>query len=727
MDSIIYYLYTGICSRREIFLYNEDDVGYVTRKRHLAGAEDNIMPVKFTNERNKVGVDDLVMLDQISEDALLSNLEKRYKDKYIYTSIGRVLISLNPYTDLQLTTPAMIKKYHEEDNFHIPPHIFTLANDAYRALHSENESQAIIISGESGAGKTEASKGIMQYLAAITGKSGGARVDKVKEVVLQSNPLLESFGNAKTLRNNNSSRFGKYIEIQFDYKGEPEGGRVRNYLLEKSRVCAQIPNERSFHIFYQLFHLSDQEKDKFNLKGKTSSNFQYLNKSNCSTADGIDDKNWLNETLHAMSAVGVTSNERDDILSLLSGVLHLGNITFSAKGNGSTVSNRSDLEMTAKLLSVDVKALESCLTARIVSAGTSGRASVYNVAQTPAQAEATRDAFSKNIYGKLFDWFVEKINVMIDNKQPGKNIGILDIYGFEIFQTNSFEQLCINFCNESLHQIFIDLTLKTEQEEYVREGIKWEPVAFINNKPCVELLNNKPMGVFCILDEECLLDNTDKHLLQKLNTNFSKHSHYEAGKDMKTKDSVFTVRHYAGDVPYTIDDFLEKNRDTLFADVKDTAAASRNNVLVEIFNLNVGGEEPVAPPQGRGPFSKGAKSRPTTAGAQFKKSMAGLLQTLYSCQPHYIRCIKPNEQKKALGYDSNRVKEQVKYLGLLENLKVARAGFCYRQTYEKWFERYYFISKHTFPKFKGTAREAVELLVKEELKLNPNEYQFGKT
>jgi len=425
------------------------------------------MPQNYKTERNRVGVDDLVMLDQITEVALLNNLEKRYKEKMIYTSIGRVLVSLNPYTDLQLTTPAMIKKYHEEDNFHIPPHIFTVANDAYRALHSENESQAIIISGESGAGKTEASKGIMQYLAAISGKSGGAKVDKVKEVVLQSNPLLEAFGNAKTLRNNNSSRFGKYIEIQFDYKGEPEGGRVRNYLLEKSRVCSQIQNERSFHIFYQLFHLSDQDKEKHKLKGKSPSTFAYLNKSTCTTADGIDDKSWLFETLHAMDCVGINHADRESIISILSGVLHLGNIQFKSGGsvnNGSVVQNKSDLEIVAQLLSIETRILEGCLTARNLSAGTSSRASVYNVAQTASQADATRDSFSKNIYGRLFDFFVEKINQNIDNQQPGKNIGILDIYGFEIFQTNSFEQLCINFCNESLHQIFIDLTLKTEQE-----------------------------------------------------------------------------------------------------------------------------------------------------------------------------------------------------------------------------------------------------------------------
>jgi len=689
--------------------------------------------VDFENERDRVGVDDLVMLDDLSESSIVENLRKRYSKGIIYTSIGSVLISLNPYKDLGVFSRPIIEKYRTKDHFHIPPHVFTLAHEAYRALIAEGEDQSIIISGESGAGKTEASKGIMQYIAAVSGN--GDTVDRVKNIILESNPLLESFGNAKTIRNNNSSRFGKYIEIQFDYKGDPEGGRIRNYLLEKSRVILRSVNERSFHIFYQLFTASETEKDHWKIKSPEQ--FFYLNQSKCFIADGINDENWFNETKRALGTIGFDSDKQDLLFRLLCGILHLGNIRFKpAPKDSAQVIDKSVLNLAASLLGVDGENLENAFCYRVISSG-SARVSTYQVPQNVEGCEYSRDALSKGIYSRLFDFLIATLNKIMQVEKKGKTIGILDIYGFEIFEVNQFEQLCINYCNETLHQIFIDLTLKTEQEEYVKEGINWEPVEYINNKPCVDLIAGKPIGFFSLLDEECLFpEGTDQSFLQKLHKNFAKHTHYQKPPDMAGNNSTFGIKHYAGNVSYHANGFLEKNRDTLFNDLIELCICSRNALLQEIFSTafpktsEVEEDEAnsitVFSKKGVGRQAPGGKKRPDTVSFQFKNSVQDLLKTLYSCQPHYIRCIKPNENKEPLGFNLEKVKEQAVYLGLAENLRVRRAGYCYRQTYERWIKRYYMISEKTFPKWKGTPREGVELIISS-LGLLPGEFQMGKT
>jgi len=329
-------------------------------------------------------------------------------------------------------------------------------------------------------------------------------------------------------------------------------------------------------------------------------------------------------------------------------------------------------------------------------------------------AEYSRDALAKGIFSRIFDWLVAKVNSTMEISSKGKSIGILDIYGFEIFERNQFEQLCINYCNETLHQIFIDLTLKAEQEEYVREGIKWEPVKYVNNKPCVDLINGKPLGIFTMLDEECLFpEGTDASLLQKLHKNFGKVAHYQIPSGNSNKH--FVIKHYAGDVAYDVNGFLDRNRDTLYADLQQMCISSSNFMLKQLFSKATE-EIPM----------KGGKKRPVTAGFQFKTSVGYLLTALYACQPHYIRCIKPNEEKKPLGWDEKKVAEQIKYLGLWENLQVRRAGYCYRQTFEKLLDRYYFVCDATFPRWKGAPIEGVSIILKE-LGLPAKEWQLGKT
>ncbi|GAM27692.1 hypothetical protein SAMD00019534_108680 [Acytostelium subglobosum LB1] len=686
---------------------------------------------------NRVGVDDLVMLPSVSEAALNDNVQKRYKEGIIYTSIGPVLISCNPYKQLGIYGKEYIDLYKGKHEFEIPPHIYSVADKAYRALQSEHENQCIIISGESGAGKTEASKYIMQYIASITGSSRD--VERVKNLILESNPLLEAFGNAKTLRNNNSSRFGKYMEIQFNYVGDPEGGKITNYLLEKSRVVLQTVGERNFHVFYQLLTgATPEEREQLSLLQPDK--YEYLNKSRCYTADGIDDAAALKATRHAMEVVGITADEQKQIFKLLSSVLLLGNVTFNSnKQQKAEVADKAQLKTLANLMGVDAALLESSLVVRVVTAGPR-KGETIRVLQNVEQASAARDALAKAIYSKLFDWLVRTINRSIEVKTKGKVIGVLDVYGFEIFQNNSFEQFCINYVNETLQQIFIDLTLKTEQEEYVSEGIKWVPVDYVNNKPCVDLIEKKPFGILAILDEECLFpEGNDASLLEKLGKLFAAHSHYSK-VPLTSNQRQFIINHYAGKVYYNIDGFLDKNRDTLFNDLIGLATSSSLSLLVEVFQYvpvieeidpNVESAKSLDRLKKTGFANQQAKSiiptdkkRPITAGFQFKSQVTALLKSLYSCNPHYIRCIKPNEVKRALDWDAGRSSEQIRYLGLYENLLVRRAGYCYRQTYAKFMRRYYMIGKKTWPKWEGDAKNGAEILLAE-LGIPQSEYQFG--
>ncbi|EGG18742.1 myosin IA heavy chain [Cavenderia fasciculata] len=710
---------------------------------------------------NKVGVDDLVMLTDVSESALNNNLEKRYKDGLIYTSIGPVLISINPYKQLGIYGQEYINLYKGKHEFEIPPHIYSVADRAYRSLLSEKENQCIIISGESGSGKTEASKYIMQYIASITG--GNQEVERVKNLILESNPLLEAFGNAKTLRNNNSSRFGKYMEIQFNYAGNPEGGRITNYLLEKSRVVGQTEGERNFHIFYQLLSgggLSTEEKNKYSLL--TVEQYNYLSKSKSYKADGIDDAQAFAATKKAMKVVGITDDEQSQIFKLLSAILLLGNLSFSATqatnktstSAGCVVTEKQILSTIASLMSVDASLLEQSLISRMITTGQGARTSSYRVPQTVEQALYTRDAFAKAVYSKIFDWLVRSINRSMEVKVKGTVIGVLDIYGFEIFKNNSFEQFCINYVNETLQQIFIDLTLKTEQKEYVEEGIKWEPVDYVDNKPCVELVEKKPLGILSLLDEECLFpEGNDNSLLEKLNKHFTSHSHF-AKVPLTAKTGQFIINHYAGKVHYNIEGFLDKNRDTLFNDLVLLATSSQSSLLVDIFqyvapqaleeedpsmmsNNNKAARDRL---QKSGFANQQAKSliptdkkRPITAGFQFKSQVQALLKSLYSCSPHYIRCIKPNETKRQLEWDDDKCAQQVKYLGLFENLLVRRAGFCYRQTYQKFMRHFYTITPKTWPKWEGGKDDPkrgseilLEQLVQQSI-IKKSDYQFGKS
>ncbi|KAG9491550.1 hypothetical protein GDO78_000195 [Eleutherodactylus coqui] len=604
-----------------------------------------------------VGVGDMILLHTLSEDSLLENLKERFQHDEIYTYIGNVVISVNPYKQLSIYTPEKVEEYRNCNLYQLKPHIYAVADDAYQSLRDRDRDQCILITGESGAGKTEASKLVMSYVAAVCGK--GAEVNQVKEQLLQSNPVLEAFGNAKTIRNDNSSRFGKYMDIEFDFKGDPVGGVISNYLLEKSRVVKHVKGERSFHIFYQLLAGGGAE-----LLGQLKltpdcAKYVYLNK-NASSLTGMNDAENFKTVKEAMKIIGFSDSEVVAILKIVAVVLKLGNIEikgqYQANGMASCyIPDVKDLKEISSLIGMDASTLETAFSVRTVEAKQERVETTLNA----AQGAYARDALAKNMYDRLFSWLVQRINesIKVSEFQGKKVMGVLDIYGFEILEENSFEQFIINYCNEKLQQIFIQMTLKEEQEEYAREGIEWTRIDFFDNE------------IICKLIE---------------------------------------------DVTYDTHGFLDKNNDLLYRDLSQAMWKAKHELLKSLF------------PEGD-PKNTSLK-RPPTVSFQFKGSVSTLMKNLYAKNPNYIRCLKPNGTKLSSVFDDSLVRTQVRYLGLLENVRVRRAGYAYRQEYKSFLERYKMLSKKTWPKFSGDPRDGVRAMLSDpEVSIASEELAYGRT
>ncbi|XP_072038335.1 unconventional myosin-If-like isoform X2 [Amphiura filiformis] len=656
----------------------------------------------------QTGVEDMVLLSKIQENAIVDNLKKRFMDDWIFTYIGPVLISVNPFKQMPYFTEKELDMYQGAASYENPPHIYALTDNMFRNMLIEYENQCVIISGESGAGKTVAAKYIMGYLAKVSG--GGAKVQHVKDIIIQSNPLLEAFGNAKTVRNNNSSRFGKYVEIQFSRAGVPDGGKISNFLLEKSRVVSQNQNERNFHIFYQLLEGADSQMRE--TLGLTSPDYYfYLNQSGSYKVDGLNDIQEFKDTLTAMSVIGISEDDQESVFWCVAGILHLGNIQFVEQGNYAVVQQEDFLDYPAFLFGVDKKYLSSKLISRQMETKWGGQSDSVQVTLNPEQAAYARDALSKAVHTRIFDFLVESINSAMQKDRVEITIGVLDIYGFEIFQQNGFEQFCINFVNEKLQQIFIELTLKAEQEEYVREGIKWKPIDYFNNKIVCDLVESKvPPGIMSILDDVCatlhaVTEGADEKLLQKLTGAQATHKHYNGTSD------GFLIHHYAGKVQYAIDGFCERNRDVLFPDLIELMQSSENNFIRSIFPEKVGGA---------------TRTRPTTSATKIRTQANKLVERLMKCQPHYIRCIKPNETKRPRDWEEKRVYHQVEYLGLKENIRVRRAGFAYRREFDKFLRRYALLTPETWPRWRGDVRSGIKHLMNA-VNMDPDQWQLGKT
>lgn len=645
-----------------------------------------------------VGVEDLVLLPTLSDKSIMDNLKTRHAKDLIYTNIGNVLISVNPFKRLPIYTDEQINYYRLHGKSSTTPHIFALAEDTYRTMVLEEENQCVIISGESGAGKTEASKQIMQYVAAVSGNS--TEMQRVKQIILDSNPLLEAFGNAKTVRNDNSSRFGKFFEIYFDRVGGPVGGHMSNFLLEKSRVVNQQRGERNFHVFYQLCVGADAEL-RSRLKLKPPGEFYYLSQGQTLERAGVDDVQEWKETVHAMESMSIASADRQSIFDALAAILHIGEIKFQqAADEKCTVSNKDQLQFVAQLLCVDAAELERAMTWRKLEMSTE----TVNVPLDLQQCNNARDAVAKALYDKLFNFVVESVNRAFGKKSYALMLGVLDIYGFEIFDKNGFEQFCINYVNEKLQQIFIELTLKVEQEEYVREKIPWEEIKFFNNKIVCELIEGKnPPGLFSVIDDVCATMSKEKEsvadvkMLDKLGAAHGGHAHF------RQNERGFMIRHYAGDVHYDSAGFTTRNKDTINMDIVQVLSTTKSNFLQELLGDIIGdfGSPTATSPVGQ------AKKKSTTAGFKIRSQAEDLVRTLKSCTPHYVRTIKSNDEKRANYIDDARVTHQCKYLGLLENIRVRRAGYSYRNYFDKFLKRFKYTCPQTFPRpFKGTDKDA---------------------
>lgn len=699
-------------------------------KQQAAPAKSGIKKAEFDiTKKKEVGVSDLTLLSKITDDAINDNLHKRFMNGTIYTYIGHVLISVNPFQDLGIYTQQTLNMYKGKNRLEVPPHVYAIAEAMYYNLKSYGDSQCVIISGESGAGKTEAAKQIMQYIANVSvddqAQLASSGISKIKDMVLATNPLLESFGCAKTLRNNNSSRHGKYLEIFFNpLSYQPIAAHITNYLLEKQRVVQQITNERNFHIFYQFTkHCPPQYQQMFGIQGPQT--YVYTSAARCIDAEGINDGKDFEETLKAMQIIGLSQTEQDNIFRMLATILWIGNISFVEDESGNAaIRDEGVTNFVAYLLEVSPEILTKSITERIIETSHGmRRGSTYHVPLNIVQATAVRDAMAKGIYNNLFEWIVERVNASLKGASENyekKSVGILDIYGFEIFEHNSFEQICINYVNEKLQQIFIQLTLKAEQDEYVQEQIKWTPIDYFNNKVVCDLIEaTRPQpGLFAALNDSIKTahadsDAADQVFAQRLSMVGASNRHFE---DRRGK---FIIKHYAGDVTYDVSGMTDKNKDNILRDTLELLSTSTNTFVTQSL----------FPPHLLAAVTD-SKKRPETASDKIRRSANLLVDTLSQCQPSYIRTIKPNQSKRPKDYDNQQVMHQIKYLGLKENVRIRRAGFAYRTTFDKFVQRFYLLSPATGYAgdyiWRGDDISAVKEILRS-CHIPATEYQMGTT
>ncbi|KAI9922374.1 hypothetical protein PsorP6_001724 [Peronosclerospora sorghi] len=666
--------------------------------------EEKAENVLLANSSDMDVVEDLIQLPHLHEPGICHTLSERFKINEIYTLTGEILLAINPFQSLGIYTDKITRKYIRNgdkramghDVTDMPPHVYSIADKAYRSMmspigHSAHRSaanQSILVSGESGAGKTETTKFVMNYLAAISQHKNASADSNVMKQVLSSNPILESFGNARTIRNDNSSRFGKFIKMEFSPQGSLIGASIQTYLLEKVRLAYQGESERNYHIFYEIIAgATAQEKKRWHLKRPTE--FHYLNQSTCiKRKDGVSDAEQFGALKTAMQTMGFDEDDMESIFVTISALLHIGNLEFDemhlASGTeGSEISSScaDSMKVVLDYLEVDKQGLELVICNRTIQT----KDEHYSIGLLPSAAENVRDALARFVYGKLFDWLVSRINEIVEYEDRDVPfIGLLDIFGFEDLEHNSFEQLCINYANETLQQHFNLTVLRMEQETYEKEEIKWSFINFPDNGPCIDLIQGKPYGILPVLDEECIVpQGNDQNFARKLYRQHAQNPHFSANKtDMA--NHLFVVHHYAGAVTYDTFGFCEKNKDVLYPEI--TAIIKRSTKPFVCRLLEVGAGKNLASKKSKG-RSASVSSR-VSLGLQFRNQLKHLLETINVTDCHYVRCLKPNDKAKANLLMPKRVCDQLKAGGVLEAVRVNQAGYPVRIAHQQFIKRY---------------------------------------
>ncbi|XP_032677944.1 myosin heavy chain, muscle isoform X21 [Odontomachus brunneus] len=677
--------------------------------------------------------EDMADLTYLNEASVLHNLKQRYYSKLIYTYSGLFCVAINPYKRFPVYTGRCAKLYRGKRRSEVPPHIFAISDGAYVNMLTNSENQSMLITGESGAGKTENTKKVIAYFATVGASTSKKQEDpnqkkgSLEDQVVQTNPVLEAFGNAKTVRNDNSSRFGKFIRIHFGPSGKLAGADIETYLLEKARVISQQTLERSYHIFYQIMSGSVKGVKEMLLLSNNIQDYYFVSQGK-TTIPGLDDGEELLITDQAFDVLGFTQEEKDDIYKITAAVMHMGGMKFKQRGREeqAEADGTEEGDRVAKLLGTDCADLYKNLLKPRIKVGnefvTQGR--------NKDQVAYSVGAMSKAMFDRVFKWLVKKCNETLDTKQKRQHfIGVLDIAGFEIFDFNSFEQLCINFTNEKLQQFFNHHMFILEQEEYKREGIEWTFIDFgMDLQQTIDLIE-KPMGILSILEEESMFPKaTDKTFEEKLNNNhLGKSPNYLKPKPPKPGQQAahFAIGHYAGNVPYNITGWLEKNKDPLNDTVVDQFKKSTNKLLVEIF-ADHPGQSGDATAGGGGKGGRGKKGGGfSTVSSSYKEQLNNLMTTLRATQPHFVRCIIPNELKQPGVIDSHLVMHQLTCNGVLEGIRICRKGFPNRMVYPDFKLRYKILAPAAVDKAKEPKQAAAAVL--ESTGLDPDMYRLGHT
>ncbi|XP_066568933.1 myosin-10 [Amia ocellicauda] len=690
--------------------------------------------------------EDMADLTCLNPASVLHNLRERYYSGLIYTYSGLFCVVINPYKNLPIYTDSIVEMYRGKKRHEMPPHIYAISEAAYKSMLQDREDQSILCTGESGAGKTENTKKVIQYLASVASSHRGQNktqptdhYGELEKQLLQANPILEAFGNAKTVKNDNSSRFGKFIRINFDVAGYIVGANIETYLLEKSRAVRQAREERTFHIFYQLLN-GAPESMREELLLEPCAQYRFLS-GGALSVPGHSDAELFSQTLDAMAVMGITEEEILSMLRVVSSVLQFGNVCFQKDktSDQATMPDDTAAQKLCHLLGISVVDFSRAILMPRIKVGRE----FVQKAQTKEQADFAVEALSKAQYERLFRWLVLRVNRALDRRQRhgASFIGILDIAGFEIFQLNSFEQLCINYTNEKLQQLFNHTMFVLEQEEYQREGIEWSFIDFgLDLQPCIELIEKptSPPGVLALLDEECWFPRaTDRSFVDKLSAEQGTHPKFHRPRQPR-EQADFSIIHYAGKVDYKADEWLVKNMDPLNDSVTSLLHQSSEKLVCELWRevdrivgleqVQGGGGGVGGGAVGEGSmFGAGLRTKRgmfRTVGQLYKEQLARLMATLKNTNPNFVRCIIPNHDKRPGRLEPQLLLSQLQCNGVLEGIRICRQGFPNRVPFQEFRQRYEILTPNAIPRTFMDGKQACELMIGA-LELDSNLFRVG--